>query len=100
MSAYSIELAGERIVDYRTKRYFAEVYVCYTAGNYRSAVVTLWSVVVTDILFKLDQLKGAYGDPTAKAILSEISNLRRKNHKSPEWETELVKKIESRTDDR
>jgi hypothetical protein len=52
MSDYSIELAAERIVDPRTKRYFAEVYGCYASGHYRSAVVMLWSVVVTDILFK------------------------------------------------
>jgi hypothetical protein len=98
MSDYSIELSAEKIVDSRTKRYFAEVHGCYSAGYYRSAVVMLWSVVVTDILFKLDQLATAYGDPTAQAILTEIGDIRKNNPKSPEWEAELVNRVASRTD--
>ena len=98
MNDYSIEMSAEKINDSRTKRYFAEVYGCYSAGYYRSAVVMLWSIVVTDILFKLDQLSTAYGDATAKAILAEIGELRKSNPKSPEWESELVNKVASRTD--
>jgi hypothetical protein len=98
MSDYSIELAAERIVDPRTKRYFAEVYGNYAIGHYRSAVVMLWSVVVTDILFKLDQLANAYADSTAQTILNEIDGLRKANPKSPEWEAELVNRVSSRTD--
>lgn len=98
MSDYSIELSAERIVDPRTKRYFAEVHGCYSAGYYRSAVVMLWSVVVTDILFKLDQLASAYSDSVAQAILTEIGEIRKNNPKSPEWEAELVNKVASRTD--
>ena len=98
MSDYSIELAAERIVDARTKRYFGEVYGCYTTGHYRSSVVMLWSVVVTDLLFKLEQLQNGYADTTAGAILTEIGDIRKNNPKSPEWETELVNKVASRTD--
>jgi hypothetical protein len=98
MSDYSIELSAENIVDSRTKRYFAEVHGSYSTGYYRSAVVMLWSVVVTDILFKLDQLATAYGDATAQAILTEIGDTRKNNPKSPEWEAELVNKVASRTD--
>ncbi|MGD9874232.1 MAG: hypothetical protein AB7T27_08155 [Kiritimatiellia bacterium] len=98
MSDYSIELSAERIVDPRTKRYFAEVYGCYTTGHFRSAVVMLWSVVVTDLLFKLDQLQNAYADATAQAILTEIGALRKNNPKSPEWEAVLVNKVASETD--
>jgi len=98
MSDYSIELSAENIVDSRTKRYFAEVHGSYSAGYYRSAVVMLWSVVVTDILFKLDQLATAYGDASAQAILTEIGETRKNNPKSPEWEAELVNKVASRTD--
>lgn len=98
MSDYSIELSAEKIVDSRTKRYFAEVHGCYAAGYYRSAVVMLWSVVVTDILFKLAQLATAYGDSTAQGILTEIGDIRKNNPKSPEWEAELVNKVASRTD--
>lgn len=98
MSDYSLELAAERIFDARTKRFFAEVLGSYSAGYYRSAVVMLWSVVVTDILFKLDQLSSAYGDATATAILQEIADQRKNNAKSPEWEGDLINKVASRTD--
>jgi hypothetical protein len=98
MTDYSIELSAEDIVDSRTKRYFAEVHGSYSAGYYRSAVVMLWSVVVTDILFKLEQLATAYGDATAQAILTEIGDTRKNNPKSPEWEADLVDKVASRTD--
>ena len=48
MNDFSIERATEKIVIPRTRRYFDEVYGCYSAGHYRSAVVMLWSVVITD----------------------------------------------------
>lgn len=98
MMDYSIEIAAERIVDLRSKRYFSEVHGCYSAGYYRSAVVMLWSVVVTDLMFKLDQLATAYNDSTAQSILTEIGQLRINNPRSPEWEIELVNKVTSRTD--
>jgi hypothetical protein len=97
MSDFSIEANQERITDHRTKQYFAEVYSSYTHGNYRSAVVMLWSVVVCDLLFKLDHLKTLYTDATADSILTEIEDLRKKNPKSPEWEWELVEKVRNRT---
>ena len=98
MADFSIDMASERIVDARTKRYFKEVSGCYAAGHYRSAVVMLWSVIVCDVLFKLDQVANAYGDATAKAILTEIADVRRTNPKSPEWEAELIDKVAGRTD--
>jgi hypothetical protein len=98
MSDYSIELASERIVDSKSKRYFAEVYGCYSSGYYRSAVVMLWSVVVTDVLLKLEQLASAYSDTMAQSILDDIERMRKNNDKSPEWEHELIKKVAAQTD--
>ena len=86
MGDFSLDAARERIADARTRRYFGEVYSSYANGNHRSAVVRLWSVVVCDLLFKLDLLRTAYADATAEAILTEIEDLRKKNPKSPEWE--------------
>jgi hypothetical protein len=97
MSDFSIDAAQERITDARSRRYFGEVYSSYANGNYRSAVVMLWSVVVCDLLFKLDFLKNTYADATAQAVLTEIESLRAKNPKSPDWEWELVKKVKDRT---
>jgi hypothetical protein len=97
MNDYSIELSATRIVDTRTKRYFDEVFACYSAGHYRSAVVMLWSVVVADLLFKADQLANAYGDPCAKAILPDIEAKKAKEPKSSAWESELVTDMCSKT---
>jgi len=98
MSDFSIEMTAERIYDVRIRRYFKEVLGSYSNGYYRSAVVMLWSVLVTDMLFKLDQLANAYGDATARCILAEIQTSRDNNPKSPEWESELLEKIADRTD--
>lgn len=46
MDEYSIEAREAGICDARTREYFAEVRGGYEAGNYRSAVVMLWSVAL------------------------------------------------------
>lgn len=94
---FSIEMTAERIVDIRTKDYFREVYNSYTNGNFRSAIVMLWSVVVCDVLFKLDELRNMYGDKIADTILKEIEDQQKKNPKSPEWELSLLEKVRDRT---
>ena len=94
---FSIEMAAERIVDTRTKEYFREVYSSYANGNFRSAIVMLWSVVVCDVLYKLDELRNMYGDKVAESILKEIEDQQKKNPKSPEWEISLVEKVRDRT---
>ena len=48
LDEYSIEQRATQIFDARTKEYFSEVLSCYAAGNYRSSVVMLWSVVVCE----------------------------------------------------
>lgn len=97
LDEYSIEQRATQIFDTRTKEYFSEVLSCYSAGNHRSAVVMLWSVVVCDLLFKLQHLVDLYGDGKAKKILAEIGQMQRDNERSPMWETRLVG-IGSRTD--
>ncbi len=97
MSDFSIELAAERIVDARTRKYFSEVLSSYSNRCYRSAVVMLWSVVVCDLLFKLVELGTHYSDSTACAILKHIESVRQKNPNSPDWEWELVEEVKART---
>jgi hypothetical protein len=97
MTNFSIELSADRIVDARTRNYFAEVLTSYNNGCYRSAVVTLWSVVVCDLFFKLSELSSHYGDETAKSLLKDIEKLRGKNPNSPDWEWHLVEQTYERT---
>ncbi|EQB8045081.1 hypothetical protein ACYUML_004641 [Aeromonas hydrophila] len=97
LDEYSIEQRATQIFDTRTKEYFSEVLSCYSAGNHRSAVVMLWSVVVCDLLFKLQHLVDLYGDGKAKKILAEIGQMQRDNERSPMWETRLVESVAEQT---
>lgn len=69
--AFSIEMASEQIFNAKTKEYFSEVSRSYYNGNYRSAIVMLYSVVICDLVYKLQDLKELYQDSTAEAILHE-----------------------------
>ncbi|HPS70279.1 MAG TPA: hypothetical protein PLO19_06030 [Candidatus Cryosericum sp.] len=97
MSDFSIELTMDRIQDSRTREYFGEVNKDYVTGSYRSATVMLWSVVVCDLLFKLEEMRDAYGDVTAKAILESVRMQREKDPSSPRWEEELLRRVQSST---
>jgi len=95
---FSIEMAAQRIVINRTREYFDEVKGCYYSGYYRSCMVMLWSVVVCDLLYKLDLLANLHGDQTAKGILTEIESDRKSNPNSPKWEEKLLHLLKDRTE--
>lgn len=97
MKDYSIENSTRKIHSEKTKKYFKEVSSSYYNGNYRAAVVTLYSVVITDILTKLESLNEIYEDETSKKILEEIKNSQEKNPTSPDWERHLIDEVYKRT---
>lgn len=90
MNDFSIELSAEQIVDRRTRENFQEVLSCFIAGNMRSAMVMLWTVVVCDLVYKLQDLRDAEGDPVARSLLEEVSRLQLKDAKSSGWESSLL----------
>jgi hypothetical protein len=94
---YSIEVRAAGIYDARTREYFAEVRGGYEAGNYRSAVVMLWSVAVCDLIFKLESLKDLYSDKAADDILGEISKIQEEADRSSAWEKKLLDLVFART---
>lgn len=59
LDEYAIEQRASQIFDVRNREYFSEVLSCYTAGTYRSAFVMLRSVVVCDLLFKIETFNGS-----------------------------------------
>ncbi|PHZ92584.1 hypothetical protein CS912_22765 [Klebsiella variicola] len=77
----------------KTRTYFQEVYSSYNNGNYRSAVVMLWSVMVCDAIYKLEKLDVVYGDKSAKRILSQISKMQDQDPLSPSWEIKLFEML-------
>ncbi len=91
-------MAAGKIDDSRTKEYFQEVLSSYTNGNYRSAVVMLWTVVVCDLIYKLQNLRDIYNDTTAETILNLIEQKQKDNSKSSDWEAELLNQVRTRTE--
>ena len=91
---------SEDIYFAKTKEYFSEVISNYASGNYRSAVVMLYSVAICDLLFKLKELCDMYNDSIEKNILKEIEKCRNANDNKSKsrWEKELVERIYKETE--
>lgn len=89
----------DKIYSPKTKEYFREVINSYQNQNYRSAVVMLYSLVVTDLLLKLQELKDMYNDTVAGEILDEINKSRnpKDTKQKSKWEWELIENINQRT---
>lgn len=88
----------ENIYNEKTKSYFKEVLSSYNNENYRSAVVMLYSVVIYDIVAKLKELDEIYNQEWAKKILKDINTQRRSSPKSPEWEKQLLDRIQQQNE--
>jgi len=94
---FSIDDAIEQIKYPYTKELFKEVHSSYAMGNYRSAVVMLWSVVVTDLVLKLKELESVYSDETATRILDDIKKEQDKDPTSSKWEMKIVENFQPKT---
>jgi hypothetical protein len=96
---YELSLDGyiEKIYSPKTKEYFWEVHSSYVNNNLRSAIVMLWTVVVCDILSKLEALRDLYHDSKAEKILVTIQSMQQANPTSPAWEDKLLDEINEKT---
>ena len=91
-------IAEEEMIYFpQTRQYFREVTTSYEIGNYRSSIVMLYSVVVCDLLLKLEELANTNNDSVAKEILDQIENTRTENQTSGQWEWELIRSVRERT---
>lgn len=89
---------AQKIYSPKTREYFKEVISSYANGNYRSAIVMLYSVCLCDLLFKLEELKDMYNDSTAKGILHAIELNKTNSNSKSSWEKELVDEIKNKTE--
>ncbi|MBR2867473.1 MAG: hypothetical protein IKB88_00195 [Clostridia bacterium] len=98
MSIYFPE--SEDIYFSKTKEYFQEVISSYSNGNYRSAIVMLYTVAICDMLFKLQELKDMFNDTIAGQILAEVEKCRNENDNKSKsrWEKEFVDNVYKKTD--
>lgn len=90
---FSLDTSAERIHDKRTKELFREVVSSYEHKNYRSAMVMLYTVVICDLIYKMQDLEDIYQDERAKGILSTITNRQQSDPTSSKWEETLVQEI-------
>ena len=97
MRDFSIESAQERIHYPKIKEYFEEVIKSYYSESYRSSIVILYSIVMTDLLLKLDELKDLHSDTQAKNILDKINEIKVDKPTSAEWEKTLIEWVGKNT---
>lgn len=95
---FSIEYSTERIYDKRTKTIFNEVVSSYINQNYRSAIVMLYTAVVCDLIYKMQDLRDIYQDAKAGNILNDIEKDQAQTPTSPKWEEVLIKRIGEETE--
>lgn len=76
-----------------TKEYLNEVISSYNSGNYRAAVTVLYTVVIYDLLKKLEVLRDIYKDTNAEQILTNVKDNLSANPKNPDWELKLINDI-------
>ncbi len=84
-----IEDKIELIESSSTKNYFREVYSSYLYGNYRAAVVSLWSVLVCDAVYKTRRLIDLTNDKWAEQQIKSIETSQRQNSTKSDWELKL-----------
>lgn len=87
----------DEIYSAKTKKYFKEVISSYENGNYRSAIVMLYSVVVCDVLFKLQELVDKYDDSGAKKIIKSIKTKSESDTNKSKWESDLFEEVFEKT---
>ncbi|MEI8631600.1 hypothetical protein P4S72_04740 [Vibrio sp. PP-XX7] len=75
MKNYELESLKEQIHFGKTQDYFEEVMLAYQIGAYRSSVVMLWSVAVSDVIYKLQYLVDLYNDGAANDILELVRSI-------------------------
>lgn len=88
---------AENIYFPQIKGYFREIVSSYDNGNYRSAMVMLYSTIVCDLLLKLKELSDVYTDEKAEKMLEEINKQRQQANNS-QWEWSLIKKVWQETE--
>lgn len=86
-----------------TKENYQEVLSDYFNGNFRSAIVVLYPLVISDLLLKLKDLASIYDDASAKSILHEIEKSKSSGFKENKttksrWEKQLIDNIYKKTE--
>ena len=91
-----------KVEDSRTKEYFKEILANYSIGSYRSSVVQLYTVTISDLLFKLenisDEIRVLDEKHTLVRLYDDIKNRIETEPYNSEWETILITRILNETE--
>lgn len=96
MNEFIIEYELEKVVSSTTREYLKEVISSYNLGNYRSAIVVLYSVVIFDLIEKMKILSEIYQDKTATEVLDILKGKEDKNTSYSEREKYLIEEVKKR----
>lgn len=89
---FNLEEKNNEIPEPRTRVLMKEVLSSYQHSNYRSAIVILWTVVIADIVYKLQFLSNSYNNQKAHNTLEQLKNASSKDEQM-KLETEILEKI-------
>ena len=80
------------IPDKNIRAYAGEAIASYSAGAYRSAIISIWIAVVYDLYQKFRNLNEQYGDPAAKNCIEKIDTIRNSTDKKQisAWERQIL----------
>ncbi|MCU6793331.1 hypothetical protein OB236_14550 [Paenibacillus sp. WQ 127069] len=92
MKEFIFESEIHNVKNNTIKGYLEEVISSYNMGNYRSAIVSLYNVVLCDLVFKLKTLHEVYEDQKAQNILELLGNSNNE-HRYSAWENKLVNAV-------
>lgn len=92
MEEFSLNNVPQKIYHSKTKNYFREVKSSYENQNYRSVIVGLYSVVLCDIIYKLQDLRDKYNDKQAEAVLNYVEESQKQQPNNSGWEEKLIEK--------
>lgn len=97
MGEFILEEQIEKVSNIVTKGYLREVISSYNCGNYRSAIMVLYTTIIYDLLQKVTTLKEVYSDDKASKILENIKKQQKDEPKNPDWEKKLIDEIYNKT---
>ncbi|GAA0493506.1 hypothetical protein [Alkalibacterium indicireducens] len=91
-----------KVNDSRTREYFEEILANYSIGSYRTSVVQLYTVTVSDLLFKLENISNEIRildeDHTLVRLYESIKQqIKDKPHDSS-WEKKLIDRVHKDTE--
>lgn len=87
-----------QIENLEIRSYFSEVISCYENHNYRAAILVLYTVILYDLTYKLEELRDEYEDSNAKQLLEEIYKKINSSGDKSSWENLLLDKLHESTD--